>query len=95
MVMKENCLFDCLYKLSITSPRCQGGNRRGNRGHAPLRVILYIHEGRLCIESGVLRITARCCMYLLRSGVNYTNSESLESKGVKGSRVRLCNRSRE
>ena len=42
MVMKENCLFDCLYKLSITSPRCQGGNRRGNCGHAPLRVILYI-----------------------------------------------------
>ena len=42
MVMKENCLFDCLYKLSITSPCCQGGNRQGNHGHAPLRVILYI-----------------------------------------------------
>ena len=26
----------------VTSPRSQGGNRRGNHGHAPLRVILYI-----------------------------------------------------
>ena len=26
----------------VTSPRSQGGNRRGNRGHTPLRVILYI-----------------------------------------------------
>ena len=55
----------------------------------------YIHEGRLCIKSEILRITARCCAYLLRSGVNYTNSESLESKGVRESRARLCNRSRE
>ena len=29
----------------VTSPRCQGGNRRGNHGHAPLRVILYVTTG--------------------------------------------------
>ena len=47
----------------------------------------YIYEGQLCIESRILCITARCYVYLLWSEVNYTNSESLESKESQPERV--------
>ena len=81
--LKEDILSDELRRSSLRST----GYKRWS----------YIHEGQLCIKSGILCITARCCAYLLWSGVNYTNSESLESKGVslRESQVKLCNRLRE
>ena len=56
---------------------------------------VYIHEGDCASSQEYWGITVRCCAYLLWSGVNYTNSESLESMGVRESRTRLCNRLRE
>jgi hypothetical protein len=81
--LKEDILSDKLRRSSLRST----GYKRWS----------YIHEGQLCIESGILCITAKCYAYLLWSGVNYTNSESLESKGVslRVSQAKLCNRLRE